>query len=73
MTTNTKINMSTINEQVLIIKTNADDATALVMEWANCGEAEIDDEGGIWISNPQAGHWLDDEKRARFVAWCEQQ
>lgn len=62
--------MTNLNEQVLAIKANADDATALVTEWANCHEAEFDDEGGIWIANPQRGHWLDDDQRAEFVAWC---
>jgi hypothetical protein len=25
----------------------------------NCEDAEIDEEGDIWIASPQAGHWLD--------------
>lgn len=61
----------TINQQILTIKANADDASSLVMEWANCAEAEIDDAGDIWISNPQRGHWLSEDDKATFVAWCE--
>lgn len=65
--------MTTTNEQILTIKTNADDAVSLVKEWANCHEAEINDAGNIWICNPQRGHWLNDDDKARFVAWCEAQ
>jgi hypothetical protein len=25
----------------------------------DCREAEIDSEAGIWIADPQEGHWLD--------------
>lgn len=31
----------------------------LVCEFFNCREADVDDQGEIWIANPQNGHWLD--------------
>lgn len=66
-----------INKQVLTIKSNTagDDYTIVdaVKEWANCNEAEVDEKGDIWICGPQRGHWLDDERKAEFVAWCEAQ
>lgn len=27
----------------------------------NCREVELNDDGGIYIAGPQAGHWLDDD------------
>lgn len=44
-----------------------------IKEWANCYEADCDDEGNIWIANPQADHWLDRDKLADFIAWVEKQ
>lgn len=26
----------------------------------NCREADVDDDGNIWIADPQRGHWLDE-------------
>jgi hypothetical protein len=47
------------NQQILAIKSNtAGDEYTIV-------DAVID----IWISNPQRGHWLDEERKAEFVAW----
>ena len=65
----------TINETVLAIVANTsnEDACALVTEWCNASEVEIDDQGDIWIANPQSGHWLDEDRKAEFVAWCEAQ
>lgn len=36
-----------------------------VMWLFNCREADEDD-GRIWIANPQRGHWLDDDDIARI-------
>jgi hypothetical protein len=65
--------MTNLKTKILAVKANADDAAALVMEWANCREAEINDAGDIWISNPQRGHWLSGEDKEKFVSWCEAQ
>lgn len=31
----------------------------------NCREADVDEEGDIWVADPQLGHWLNAEKLAR--------
>jgi hypothetical protein len=33
----------------------------------DCREAEIDSEAGIWIADPQEGHWLDTDGVARLA------
>lgn len=65
----------TTNEAILAIvaNTSAEDARDLVTEWCNASEVDIDDAGDIWIANPQRGHWLSEDKKAEFVAWCERQ
>lgn len=64
----------TPNEAILAIKANINgDIEDLVTQWCNASEVEVDETGDIWIANPMAGHWLDDERKAAFVAWCEAQ
>lgn len=45
----------------------------LVMECFNCRQVTIDPAGDIYISDPQAGHWLDDAKLEEFVEWHKSQ
>lgn len=33
----------------------------------NCHYCEIDDEGNVWIEQPQLGHWLNDEEISRII------
>ena len=33
----------------------------------NCREADVDDEGDIYIADPQSGNWLDDDGLARVA------
>jgi hypothetical protein len=61
----------TLNDAVLAIRENADDA--LVSEWANCRECEITDTGEIWFGDPQLRHGLKEDSKAEFVAWCQAQ
>lgn len=63
----------TSNEFILATVANIgmEDAANIVTEWSNASEVEIDEAGDIWIANPQTGHWLDANKKAEFVAWCE--
>lgn len=63
----------TINETILTIvaNTSIEEAQDLVRQWRNVEEAEIDAAGDIWVANPQTGHWLDDDAKARFIAWCK--
>jgi hypothetical protein len=67
----------TTNEAILTIKANVESDGGsiedLVTEWCNASEVEVSDNGDIWIAKPQTGHWLNDERKAEFVAWCEAQ
>lgn len=51
-------------------RTNLIDA---VIQWANCHEVDIGEDGRIWIAHPQKGHWLSDDKLVEFLDWCEHQ
>ena len=42
---------------------------ALVCEFFNCNEAEVDSVGDIWISGPQTGHWVCADKKADLITW----
>jgi hypothetical protein len=33
----------------------------------NCRDVDVDDDGNVWISVPQIGHWLDDDGIARIA------
>jgi hypothetical protein len=44
-----------------------------VIQWVNCREVDIGDDGRIWIANPHSGHWLSDEKLVEFLNWCDKQ
>jgi len=33
-----------------------------IAAWANVTTASIDADGDVWIENPCAGHWLDDDR-----------
>ena len=67
----------TANEAILAIRSNADadgnKIEDLVTEWCNASEVTVDDSGDIWIAKPQTGHWLGDDSKAEFVAWCNAQ
>lgn len=47
------------------------DLVELVKEKFNCTEAEITDEGAVWIANPQRGHWLNEDRLNEFADWAE--
>lgn len=40
-----------------------------VTECFNCAEAEVKNDGSIWIANPQQGHWLTDDETSSFVGF----
>jgi hypothetical protein len=58
----------TINERILAEATEDD-----VKEWANCPEAEIDEDGDIWISDKITGNWLSDQDKLDILTWIEKQ
>lgn len=32
----------------------------------NCREADVDEDGRVWIADPQRGHWVDEDGLARI-------
>jgi len=44
---------------------------SLIQEYFNCTEADVDDNGDIWIANPQTGHWIDQDTKKSFINWCQ--
>lgn len=38
-----------------------------IVDWNNTTENDIDEKGNVWVSNPQAGHWLDAERLEEFA------
>lgn len=53
----------TVDEAKAIIKAlPKDKAIDYAQRFANVTEADVDDEGDVWVANPCAGHWLDGDK-----------
>lgn len=44
----------------------------VVMEWAGCREAAVEDDGDVWIADPQAGHWLNNRELAGLSTWMRE-
>lgn len=44
-----------------------------IREWLNCETAEVDAAGDVWVAEPMDGHWLNDDKKAEYIAWREAQ
>lgn len=40
-----------------------------VCRWANAGHAEVHYCGDVYIEDPMRGHYLDDDRMAKLVAW----
>lgn len=62
--------MTTMTNQEWIKAAIENDRGALidgVKTLYNCREVDVNDEGGIWIADPQSGHWLDDDGLARVA------
>lgn len=38
-----------------------------VIEFNNTADNDIDAEGNVWVSNPQVGHWLNDDHLIEFA------
>ena len=47
----------------------AEALAADVRECFACRYADVDEDGDIWIAEPQTGHWLDSDEKLRFVNW----
>jgi hypothetical protein len=46
---------------------DSDDLINAIKSVHNCREVEIGLSGGVWIADPQRGHWLDDDALAHIV------
>lgn len=61
----------------IITACNSDELIDAVKRWANCHEADIDDDGDVWIANPQGefvnGNWLSNDMLIEFAEWCQAQ
>ena len=44
-----------------------DTVRAWVCNAMNCGQADIDKEGDVWLAEPQQGHWLSPRALADLV------
>ena len=57
------------NQEWIIEAANNDRAALLdgIKGIYNCLDAYVDVDGRVWMSNPQVGHWLDDDGIARIV------
>lgn len=38
-----------------------------VVQFNNTTDNDIDEQGNVWVSAPQTGHWLDDDKLIGFA------
>ncbi|MDZ7711718.1 MAG: hypothetical protein U5L06_00695 [Rhodovibrio sp.] len=47
----------------------ADALAADVRKCFACRKADVDEDGDIWIADPQTGHWLGGDDKLRFVNW----
>ena len=56
-----------------VASTSKAEVEALVTQWCNCTEVDIDENGDVFVANPQAGHWLDADAKAELVAFIEAQ
>jgi hypothetical protein len=67
--------MTTINTAaearaiVLLAVKNAgrEEILGKIVEWNNTTANDIDAEGDVFVANPQAGHWLNDERLIEFA------
>ena len=42
-----------------------------IVQWNNTAENDISDDGNVWVANPQAGHWLDDDRLVEFANFLD--
>lgn len=48
-----------------------DAVLAELVRWNNTTDNDIDANGDVWVSNPQAGHWLDEERLMAFATFLQ--
>lgn len=45
---------------------------ARIRAWLGCDDAEVDDDGDVWVQYPMRGQWLTAEQKARYLDLREQ-
>lgn len=38
-----------------------------IVQWNNTTDNDISEDGSVWVSNPQTGHWLGEDKLISFA------
>lgn len=38
-----------------------------IAQWNNTVENDIDEDGDVWVADPQTGHWLKDDNLIEFA------
>ena len=44
-----------------------DEVLGAIVQYNNTTENDIGEDGGIWVSSPQTGHWLNDDHIVEFA------
>jgi hypothetical protein len=42
-----------------------------IAQWNNTTDNDIDEDGNVWVANPQTGHWLDDDRLIEFARFMQ--
>jgi hypothetical protein len=69
-----EVSLSTAAEAraiILLAIENAgrDEILGKIVEWNNTTDNDIDTDGDVWVANPQAGHWLNDDRLIEFAVY----
>ncbi len=52
------------------VKTEGRDAIlGKIVQWNNTDDNDIDDDGDVWVSNPQTGHWISEDRLIEFATF----
>lgn len=57
--------------RAIIKATPKDVVVDAAMRFANCREADVDDDGDVWVNDPCTGHWLTGDKLTLFAEGLE--
>jgi hypothetical protein len=44
-----------------------DEVLAEIVQFNNTTENDIDEQGNVWVANPQTGHWFDEDRLVEFA------
>ena len=55
----------------IIKSTDRETAILAAMRYGNVTEADVDDDGDVWVSNPCTGHWLNSDQLCQLAEGIE--